>query len=248
MPIFGVSILFQILCIVHIIRTGRDRIWIYVVIFLPAAGILAYLLVEVLPSLFRGRTATRVAGEIRRQVDPGREIRARRRALEVADTTENRRQLGEALLGVGQYDEAAELYERTLVGIHHDDPALLFGLARARAGQGDYAACLQSLDALAQDQRGDEPVDRRLFRAICLEHLGRSSEAQTIYAAIADRYPGEEARYRYAASLAAAGHGEQARQVYEEIIRRAKLAPSHYRRAQQPWIDEARRALAATAG
>jgi hypothetical protein len=248
MPIFGISILFQILCIVHIIRTGRDRIWIYVVIFLPAAGILAYLLVEILPSLFRGRAATRISGEIRRQVDPGRDIRARRRALEVADTTENRRQLGEALLEAGQYDEAAELYERTLVGIHRDDPALLFGLARARAGQGDYAACLRSLDELAQGQRGDEPIERRLFRAICLEHLGRSDEARAQYAAIADRYPGEEARCRYAASLAAAGHAEEARQVYEEILRRSKLAPGHYRRAQQPWIDQARRALAATAG
>ena len=248
MPIFGVSILFQILCVVHIIRTGRDRIWIFVVIFLPAAGILAYLLVEVLPSLFRGRTATRFSGEIRRQVDPGRDIRARRRALEVADTAENRRQLGEALLETGQYDEAATLYEQSLVGIHRDDPALLFGLARARVGQGDYAACLQSLDALAEGQRGDEPVERRLFRAICLEHLGRSDEARTIYAAIADRYPGEEARYRYACSLAASGHAEGARQIYEEILRRSKLAPSHYRRAQQSWIDQARRALAATAG
>lgn len=248
MPIFAISILFQVVCIAHIIRTGRDRIWIYVVVFLPAAGILAYLLVEVLPSLFRGRAATRISGEIRRQVDPGRDIRARRRALEVADTTENRRQLGEALIKAGQYDEAAELYERTLVGIHRDDPALLFGLARARAGRGDYATCLEALDELAKTQTGAEPVERRLFRAICLEHLGRADEARAQYAAIADRYPGEEARCRYATSLAANGQSDEARQVYEEILRRAKLAPSHYRRAQQPWIDQARRALAAPAG
>lgn len=248
MPIYAISILVQVVCVAHIIRTGRDRIWLYAVVFLPLAGVIAYLLVEILPSMLGGRTAHRLSSQVQRQVDPGRGIRARKRALELADTTENRRLLAEEFLGAGQFGEAANLYEDTLVGIHRDDPALLFGLARARAGEGNYARCLVALDEIAAAGTGPETIERRLFRAICLERLGRTDEARAHYAAIADRYPGEEARCRYARLLAANGQKDEARRLYEEIMRRAKLGNRHYRRAQQQWIDHARQALAAPAG
>jgi len=246
MPIFGISILFQVACIAHIIRTGRDRIWIYVVVLLPVAGIIAYLAVEILPAIFGGRAANRLSTGIQKQVDPGREVRMRRRTLELTDTTENRRLLAEALYETGGLDEAASLYEGMLVGFHRDDPTLLFGLAKVRAGQGDYANCLAALDEIAAAGHGPEPSERRLLRAICLEQLGRNEEAGSIYAAIVDKYPGEEVRCRYARLLAASGQADEARSLYEEIVRRARLGNSHYRRAQRPWIDHARQALAAS--
>ena len=45
-----------IACVVHVVRTGRDRIWIYILLLAPGIGALAYLAAEVLPDLFRGRT------------------------------------------------------------------------------------------------------------------------------------------------------------------------------------------------
>jgi hypothetical protein len=245
MPILGFSLLLQVACIIHIIRTGRDRIWVYVVVLLSMVGVIAYVAVEILPEIFGGRTARKLSGEMQRRVDPGREVRARRKAIEMADTTENRRLLAEALFEAGEYPEAGALYEQTLVGIHADDPVLLFGLAKVRARQGDYAGCVAMLDTISAGERSPEPMERRLFRAICLEQLGRVDDALGLYAGIVEKYPGEEVRCRYARLLASSGHHAEARAFYEEILRRAKLAKSPYRRAQKFWIDQAREGLAA---
>ena len=43
---FIFSIVLQVLLIVHCIKTGRNTIWIWVLVFLSYAGILAYLAVE----------------------------------------------------------------------------------------------------------------------------------------------------------------------------------------------------------
>jgi hypothetical protein len=148
-------------------------------------------------------------------------------------------------LDAKQFDEAAQIYKNVLTGIHRDDPALLFGLARARAGQGDLAGGLAALDELAQAEGGAEPIERRLLRAICLEWLERPSEALVEYKAIADRYPGEEARCRYAGLLEKVGRRAEAKLIYEEILRRARLGNRYYRSAQREWIDRAKQALAA---
>ena len=128
-------------------------------------------------------------------------------------------------------------------GIHRDDPALLFGLARAQAGQAISAASA-ALDELAKAQGGTELIERRLLRAICLEWLNRSDEALVEYKAIADRYPGEEARCRYAGLLEKVGRRAEAQLIYEEILRRARLGNRHYRTAQREWINRAKQALA----
>ena len=46
--------LLQLLCIIHVLKTGRNTSWIWLIIFLPYVGGLAYLVVEVLPTLGRG--------------------------------------------------------------------------------------------------------------------------------------------------------------------------------------------------
>jgi hypothetical protein len=39
----------QLLLIIHVIKTGRNTLWIFLLIFVPLVGGLAYLIVEVLP-------------------------------------------------------------------------------------------------------------------------------------------------------------------------------------------------------
>jgi hypothetical protein len=242
MPIFAISIALQVACIAHVVRTGRDRIWLLAIIFLPMAGVLAYILVEILPEILGGRTTRTLSAKIERGIDPGRSVRERRRAVELADTAENRRLLAEALLDADCFDEAADVFRSALVGLHADDPALLYGLARAEGGRGHYDAALEALDQSTASSR--ESLDRTMFKAICLEQLGRLDEAHALYAAIVDRYPGEEARCRLAGLLAANGQQDQAQNLYAEILQRAKLADRHYRRTQTAWIERARQALA----
>ena len=45
--------------IVHVIKTGRNMLWIWAIALLPLVGSLAYVVVVVMPEALGGRTARR---------------------------------------------------------------------------------------------------------------------------------------------------------------------------------------------
>ena len=128
--------LLQITCIVHALRSGSDRTWVYILALLPGVGAVAYLIVEILPGLWGSRTARGLQHQAIRRLDPTRQVRRRREALEEADTVDNHRLLAEALAEAGEFSEAVETYRRSLTGIHADDPGMLLGMAKAAFAAG----------------------------------------------------------------------------------------------------------------
>ena len=67
-------LLVQVACIVHVIKTGRNQLWILAMFLLPGISAVAYLVAEILPELFGGRTARRAKAGVRRMIDPNREL------------------------------------------------------------------------------------------------------------------------------------------------------------------------------
>src|SRR3979411_3262321 len=53
---YGLVLLAQIACLIHAGRTGRPYFWFMIILFVPGLGILAYLAVEAIPGLLRGRS------------------------------------------------------------------------------------------------------------------------------------------------------------------------------------------------
>jgi len=241
MPFILVSLLLQVTVVIHIIRTGRDRIWIYVVVLLPMAGIAAYLVAELLPEMLGSRTARNLKREAIRKVDPERGLRARLDALEGADTVDNRRHVAEEYLHLGQFDDALKMYRSTLTGIYSDDPALLMGAARAADGADRPAEVLELLDHLRATNPTFQSAEAHLLYAKALEASGREDEAVTEYAALVTYAPGEEARCRYALLLQRQGSDIAARALFGEILARSNRANSRYRAAEKEWIDIAKR-------
>jgi len=58
MPIY-LTYFIQILLIIHVLKTGRDRYWIWLLLFLPLIGGIAYLVVEIIPEFSSGITGQR---------------------------------------------------------------------------------------------------------------------------------------------------------------------------------------------
>ncbi|HEY0086989.1 MAG TPA: hypothetical protein VGB65_13920, partial [Allosphingosinicella sp.] len=110
MPIIGLSILIQILCAVHCIRNGRNGMWLTAIIFLSIPGCLAYAFFEILPD-YRGRREVRaVSAAAVKKLDPERDLRTAREALDTADTAANRTRLGDALADKGAWAEASQAF------------------------------------------------------------------------------------------------------------------------------------------
>jgi len=142
------SYIIQAALIVHCIKTGRNFIWIWVLMLLPGAGPIAYLIVEVIPDLFRSRTAQRTARGFKRAMDPQADLRRYENEARVAGNVSSRQRYAEELTKHGRHDEAIAQYRSALTGLYEHDPNLMLGVARAQFGKGDPAAARQTLDDL----------------------------------------------------------------------------------------------------
>jgi hypothetical protein len=242
-PISILSLLVQAALIVHVIKTGRNQLWIWAIALLPGIGSLAYVAAEVLPALFGGRTARRAKAGVQRMLDPDRDLRRASAEVEISGNVDARRRLGEELFERGQYDQAIDVYRGGLRGIFEHDPALLHGLARAQFAKQDFAAARGSLELLTQQNPDFKSADAQLLYARTLDAENALDEAEREYAALAPGYPGAEARLRYGLLLKRRGKLQEAQRVLKDLLDGAHLSPAHYRRAQAEWLERARREL-----
>lgn len=91
MPLIIISLTIQLALVVHIIRTGRSSTWIFLVLFFPLIGTLAYLIVELLPELMGTRAARKMKRDVSAAINPDRELKAASERLAVAGTVERQR-------------------------------------------------------------------------------------------------------------------------------------------------------------
>lgn len=242
-PLSILSILVQAGLIVHVIKTGRNQLWIWAIALLPGIGALAYVAAEVLPGIFGGRTARRATAGVQRMIDPDRGLRRATAEVEISGNVDARRRLAEELFERNQFEEAIDVYRGGLKGIFEFDPTLLMGLARAQFAKQDFAAARLTLEQLEQHNPDFKSADAKLLYARALESQDALEEAEREYAAIAPGYPGAEARLRYGLLLKRRGKLQDAQRVLKDLLDGAKLGPPHYRKAQAQWLDRARREL-----
>ncbi|HEY2273879.1 MAG TPA: tetratricopeptide repeat protein [Steroidobacteraceae bacterium] len=239
-----ISILIQAGLIVHVIKTGRNQLWIWVLILLPyGVGALAYLAVEILPDLLRSRTAQRTSRGLRRAMDPGADLRRYEDEARVTGNVANRQRYAAELARHQRYDEAIAQYTQALSGLYEHDPNLMLGLAQAQFAKGDARAARATLDELIRRNQDFRSPDGHLLYARALAAEGNVAKALEEYRVLAPSYPGAEAAVRYAQLLEAEGQIPEAQRVVRELLEQARIAPRHYRLAQREWLDAAQKLL-----
>jgi hypothetical protein len=243
MSLLILSIIVQVALIIHVVKTGRNQIWIWVLALLSLPGAIAYIAVEILPELFRSRTAQRSARGLRKAMDPGADLRRYESEARVGSNVASRQRYAEELVRHERYDEAIGQYREALTGLYEHDPNLMLGLAQAQFGKGDASAARATLDELIRRNPDFRSPAGHLLYARALEAEGNVPKALEEYAVLAPSYPGAEASVRYAQLLQAQGRRAEAQKVARELLEQARIAPGHYRRAQRPWLDAAQRLL-----
>ncbi len=242
-PAFGLSLLFSVALCVHVVRTNQAMYWLMIILMLQPVGGLVYLVAIVLPGMAGSTAARRAVQGARETLDPTREYRDARAAVDDTPTVHNQMRLARAAAGLGRHDEAETLYAQAATGIHADDPVLLLGRATALVELARFAEALALLDVLGKDADKGRSPQAALALGRAYEGLGRNTEADTAYQWAAGRLPGLEGLARYAAFLARSGRPAEARDTLVEIDRRLKGANPQFRREGRAWRDLAARAL-----
>jgi hypothetical protein len=224
---------------VHVVRSGRDTKWIWIILMLPMAGSIAYLLMEVMPEFAQTRTARQLHRKVQDKIDPERELRTHSQALEVVDTVDNNLKLARVLLEKGRFADAVPLLERARTGFYKDDPSILLALAQAHFGLQDWAAAQATLDHLRKANPDFQSQDGHLLYARILEAKGDIDAALDEYSALVRYYNGPEAKCRLGLLLQKTGKAAEARQLFAEVVTSARHHRKHFQRLHGEWLKMA---------
>lgn len=241
--LIAVTVLLQVICVVHLIRTGRNALWLTAIILLPLAGSAAYFFVEILPGLVGRREVRLARAAAARKLDPERELRAAREALDVADTAANRIALADRLAELERWDEAVPEYEKGLAKAPRPERGAMMRLARAAFEAGKVGRAREVLESLPETSSRAEADRAQLLLARVVEEQGESARALALYYEVGERLPGAEAQCRQAALLLRLGRKAEARTVLEDIERRMKRIDRHERLENRDMYDWAERTL-----
>lgn len=231
-----------LLCGIHVVRTGREMYWLWILVIAGPLGALIYFCAVIVPELAGGRTARGIGKAARQTLDPERDYRNALQALEDTPTIGNRMKVAHAAAALGRWQDAEAQW--ALCGSQwDDDPAILMGHAEALLELGRYDDALKQLEKLRALGREGQTPQVALAFGRAYEGLGRSAEADDAYHFAADRVPGLEAGARYVAFMAKTGRRAHAEIGFAEIERRLGKIASPLRGEARQWRDLAARAL-----
>jgi hypothetical protein len=194
----GLHILLALLCAVHVVRSGQQLYWLFILFAFPLLGSLVYLFMVYLPNSRIERSALKAVSAAARALDPGKDVRLARVDFDETPTAQNQMRLAAALLEAGEAEEAAGLYAAALKGPFASDADLRFGAAKAFVECQRYADALRYLEELRRDRPEYRPDGVALLVARCYAGTSRTAEARVEFERAVDRFGTFEARAEYA--------------------------------------------------
>lgn len=238
-PYYIVIGIFQLICIIHAMKTNR-RDWIYLLIFLPAIGAIAYFVRELWPEIQAGNFME----QMQRVLFPNSAIRDLQKRLRIADTEANRLNLAREYEKQKKYDKALELTKSCLEGFYANDAGIMQDVARLSFYNNNFAESIAYYDkVLKAKTKFDKPEDELVY-ARALEGCGSLAKAEEEYVRIIRIHHSMEARYHYGMLLKRQSRIEEARTQFQAVKDERELQPKYVLRMNAQWIRQSRIELA----
>lgn len=236
MPLFGLLLLVEIAFVVHAVKTGRASPWAFIILFAPLVGMIAYIIVVLVPEWTGSRQGRQAQRAITKTLNPEKRYRLLADEVEIADTIANRAALADECLALEKFEEAKRHFEVVLARPMGDEPIYMTGKARAQFGLNQAADTIAILDDLRARWPDYQSGEAHLLYARALETCARNEDALAEYRALSDYYVGAEARVRYGMLLAKLGRQGEAKAWLSEVLTQLRRSPPHVRKAQGEWM------------
>ena len=248
MPFIGIGfhVLIALFFAVHVVRTGREMYWLFILFAFPLLGSIVYFIAVYWPSTRMQHSVRKTLVSAARSLDPGRDLREAQEAFDLAPTAQNRMRLADALLArlaEGDAKAAVEHLEACLQGPLANDPEIRFGAARAHLENGEPDAALAHLAVIGAQSPNFRPEPVVLLSARAHALAGQNQEARADFEAAIQRFGSFEAHAEYAIWAAGVGDTETATAQREEIDRAMQHWSSHTREINAPLLRRLQDAL-----
>jgi hypothetical protein len=235
---YVISIVLQIICVIHCIRNNNQQRWIFVIIFLPLIGCVVYFFSEIV----NVRNMGDIQSGLGTMLNPAGRIRRLENNLRFADTFNNRVMLADAYLGIGRVDEAIELYTSSLTGAFTENDYVFRQLISAYFIKQRY----QDLIPYARKIYNHPEFQRsraHIQYACALGYIGDGEGAEREFKKLKTRFSAFEARYQYGLFLERAGRTDEARHLFKDMTEEARHLSPRERRYNRAWILKAKEEL-----
>jgi len=235
---YYISLSLQAICVLHCIRKNNQQKWIWIIVFLPLIGCIAYFFNEIV----RVRDLTSLPTEFGSMLNPAGRISRLEKTLHFSNTFNNRIMLADAYLAAGRTDEAIELYTTSLTGAFTENEYVIGKLIAAYYMQERYSELIplaRKIYTLPEFTRSKAHIQY----ACSLGLTGRHEEAEKEFKKLKTRFSAFEARYQYGLFLQRTGRKEEALLVFRDMKDEAPHLSARERRYNRAWILKAKEEL-----
>jgi hypothetical protein len=235
---YVISIALQAICVIHCVRRNNQLWWIYLIIFLPLIGCIAYFFSEIYPVRGLGN----IQSDLGTVFNPAGRIRRLENILRFSDTFNNRVMLADAYLGIGRVDDAIRIYESSLTGAFVENDYVFRQLISAyfiRERYDDLIPLARKIYSHPEFQRSRGHIQY----ACALADVGDSEGAEREFKKMKSRFSAFEARYQYGLFLQRSGRKEEARHIFRDMTDEAPHLSPRERRSNRAWILKAKEEL-----
>ena len=157
-----IGLLLTIFCLIHALRTRQEFWWYLLLLLLPPFGAVLYLFMVV----FKGAgDSAQFSRPVQGNDAVYRRIEELEAQLSEMDTIALRSELGQCHLQLQNFEKAEEYFASSLQGNFKNDPFLLYCLAQAYYGKGDYQNALETLEKTFREDYRDYLHERYFLQA-----------------------------------------------------------------------------------
>jgi hypothetical protein len=231
---YYIILILQGICVIHSIRKGNQSKWIWIIVFLPVIGSIAYIFTEII----KKQHVSSIQSEVVNIVNPGGRIKDLEKKFKFTDTFNNRVALADAYLQSGMNEQAIELYEGGLKGMFQDNEHAIKQLMQCYYNVGRFDDVTRIAPKIARTVDFTKSRANILY-ALALEQTGKSDLAEKEFRAMNHRYSNYEARFNYGEFLLRENRPEDAAEVFNDIVHEAESMNRAEKSNSRVWIDKA---------
>jgi len=212
MPYLGIGfhVVIALFFAIHVIRTGREMYWLFVLFSFPLLGSVVYFVAVFLPQSRIERDVVKGIRNLGKTIDPGRTLREARQAFDLTPTAHNQMLLARALFEAGKVAESIEQFDACLRGPFAKDPEFRLGAATAKVAHGQAQEAIALLLALHADTPDFRAEQAGILLAKAYVADARPDEAAAEFESVIARFDSVEARCEYVVWAAQSGRRQGA--------------------------------------
>lgn len=233
--VFTPILIIQAVCIYHAYRHKAEHWWFWLILLIPLAGSVIYVV-----HVFSNR---RMIGALKENVKIALKVNYRVEELEKAyhfsDNLKNKLNLAEAYTGVARYGDAITLYEGCLQGFMSDDPAIRMRLLRCFFLNGEHHKAVEYGTQLESEKTFKNSEERVAF-AWSLFHTGMEENAFRVFESLDNSFTNHYHRLEYCKFLLIVGKCHSAKEKLEALLKESEQMQATERRLKRNLMREAR--------